>query len=125
MSAAEWGVLLLGIAAIAGLNWYFFVAPARGGVTVADDEGSGKVVIAVKGGYDPSLIRVKAGRPLQLVFDRQENNSCSEEIVIPDFGIRTFLPAFKQTTIELTPKAPGRYPFTCGMSMLHGTIVAE
>jgi plastocyanin domain-containing protein len=68
---------------------------------------------------------VPAGRPVRLVFDRQETSSCSEEVVFPAFGIKRFLPAHQQTTVEITPPAPGRYEFTCGMAMLHGAVVAE
>jgi len=60
-----------------------------------------------------------------LVFDRQETSGCSEEIVFPDFNIRRFLPANERTVIELTPASPATYEFTCGMSMLHGRVVAE
>ena len=125
MSGAEWVVLLLGVATIAWLNLYFFVASRSGGVSVATEGNAGHIVIAVHGGYSPSVIRAKVGQPLRLTCDRVETNTCSEEIVIPEFGIRTFLPPFKQTTVEITPKAPGKFEMTCGMSMLHGTIIAE
>ena len=36
---------------------------------------------------------LKAGRPVRLVFDRQETSGCSEEVVFGDFGIRRYLPA--------------------------------
>jgi plastocyanin domain-containing protein len=68
---------------------------------------------------------VRAGRPVRLVFDRQETSGCSEEVVFGDFGIRRFLPPHARTAIELTPPAPGTYEFTCGMSMLRGRLVAE
>ena len=65
--------------------------------------GAQEVAITVKGGYTPAVIHAKEGTPLRLVFDRQETSSCSEEIVIGDFGIRRFLPAFQKTVVELTP----------------------
>jgi plastocyanin domain-containing protein len=70
-------------------------------------------------------VRVAAGRPVRLVFDRQETATCSEELVFPAFGLRKFLPAFQTTTLEVTPPSPGTYEFTCGMGMLHGRLVAE
>ena len=79
----------------------------------------------VKGGYDPGVIRVRHGAPVRLVFERQEESGCSEEVVFPDFGIRKFLPTGQKTTIEVTPPKAGKYGFTCGMSMLRGTLVAE
>lgn len=118
-------MLLGGVSAIAWIYWYFFVAPARAAVRVSSAGGRSEIVVTVHGGYEPSTIHVEAGKPMRLIFDRQETNSCSEEIVIPDFGIRTFLPAFKRTTVEIAASAPGRYPFTCGMSMLHGTIIVD
>ena len=125
MSAAEWAVLVAGVAAVAWVNWYFFIASGRAAAARPNASGKDEVVVVVDGGYEPSVIRVKTGRPVRLTFDRRETNSCSDEIVIPDFGIRKFLPAFQRTTIEITPKVAGRYPLSCGMSMLHGTIVAE
>lgn len=141
MTASEWVVLTFGVAAIAWVNWYFFfaeratavVSDSTRGTSAADSthsnaspaDGIPVVSIEVKGGYAPGTIRTKAGQPVRLVFDRQETSSCSEEVVFPDFGIKRFLPAFKQTTIEVTPPKPGRYEFTCGMSMLRGTLIAE
>ncbi len=127
MTTTDWMVLLAGIASIAWVNWYFFLAE-RATVTVGDAAAAGgtpEATIVVHGGYTPAAIRVKAGRPVRLVFDRRETSGCSEEVVFPDFGVRKFLPAFEQTTIEVTPPAPGTYEFTCGMSMLRGTLVAE
>lgn len=145
MTPASWAVLLAGLAAIAWVNWYFFLAErgtavaavagnAVGGAAgggVAGDPAAGapprvpQVTVTVKGGYSPAAIRAKAGQPVRLVFDRQETSGCSEEVVFPDFGLKRYLPAFQQTTIEVTPPAPGTYEFTCGMSMLRGRLIAE
>ena len=117
-------VVLSAISLIALVNWYFFVA-GRKPATVVASRGVPEVVIEVDGGYAPNTVRVKAGRPVRLVFDRRDDSSCSEEVVIPDFGIKRFLPTGERTTIEITPPAAGRYGFACGMSMLRGTIIAE
>lgn len=118
-------MLLAGIAAIALVNWYFFVAGRAPAVATHRASGPDEITITVHGGYEPSVVRTRSGRPLRLVFDRQETASCSEELVIPAFGIRKFLPPFQRTAIEITPDRAGTFPFTCGMSMLHGTIIAE
>jgi plastocyanin domain-containing protein len=131
MAAHEWGVVIGALGAIAWVNWYFFVAGrSAAAATVAAPaaagaSGTARVDVVVRGGYSPSAIRVRAGEPVRLVFDRQETSSCSEEIVFPDFGIRRFLPAGEKTTIEITPPSAGRYEFMCGMSMLHGVVIAE
>jgi plastocyanin domain-containing protein len=123
----EWAVLLSGAAAIAWVNWYFFAAGTGGTGAIQDgDAGTpSAVTIVVDGGYEPRTVRVRAGQPAQLVFERRDESSCSEEVVFPDFGIRRFLPTGERTVIELTPPRPGRYEFMCGMSMLRGTLVAE
>jgi plastocyanin domain-containing protein len=127
MSGTSWLVIVAGLAAIGWVNWYFFVAAKLSAATVAARAGDGvpEVRIAVRGGYDPATVRVKAGAPVRLVFDRQETAGCSEEVVFPAFGIRKFLPAGQPTSIEITPPTPGRYEFMCGMSMLRGAVVAE
>jgi plastocyanin domain-containing protein len=124
MPLASWLVVAAGAAAIAWINWYFFLAP-RSAVTAAPSAGVQAATVIVKGGYEPADIRVRHGLPVRLEFDRQETDSCSEEVVFPDFGIRRPLPAFTKTAIEFTPTDPGVYPFTCGMGMLHGTVTAE
>ncbi len=123
-SVTNWLVIGGGIAAIVWVNWYFFFA-RRTVAVVASAPGQQDITVVVRGGYDPATIRVKAGRPVRLHFARQETSSCSEEIVFPDFGVRRFLPAHQETIIELTPPKPGTYEFTCGMSMLHGRLIAE
>ena len=125
MTAGDWLVALAGIATIAWINWYFFLAE-RGSMSAALGAGGAQeVTITVRGGYDPANVRVRKGAPVRLVFDRQETSSCSEEVVFPDFGIKRFLPAHQKTTIEFTPERAGTYDFTCGMSMLRGKLTVE
>ena len=135
ITTTEWLVILGGLSAIAWVNWYFFLAGRRSAVNAVAAVAAGnttggaaqpaQVTITVDGGYSPQQVRVKAGQPVRLVFDRKDSGSCSEEVVFPDFGVRKFLPTGQQTTIEVTPAKAGRYEFTCGMSMLRGAIIAE
>lgn len=126
LGGIDWLVIAAAGSTILWVNWYFFAAeraPAMAATSAAG--GSQEVAITVHGGYTPSTIRVKAGAPVRLLFDRQETSSCSEEVVFGDFGIRTVLPAHQTTAITVTPPTPGTYEFTCGMSMLRGKLVAE
>jgi plastocyanin domain-containing protein len=125
MSGTDWVAVVAGLAAIGWVNWYFFFAERAAAAVRANGTGTAEVRIAVRGGYEPATVRVKAGAPVRLVFDRQETSGCSEEVVFPAFGIRKFLPTGKPTSVEITPPAPGRYEFMCGMSMLRGTVIAE
>jgi len=126
MSATDSLVVLAGVAGILWVNWYFFLAGrTAAAATSAAAGGPQEVTIGVRGGYDPAQVRVRKGLPVRLVFDRQETSGCSEEVVIPDFGIRRFLPAHEKTAVEFTPGRAGSYDFTCGMGMLRGRLIVE
>ncbi len=128
MNGTDWLVLAGGAAAIAWVNWYFFVAGRRPAAAATASSNAGQVqevTIAVRGGYSPAAVRVRRGAPLRLHFDRQETSGCSEEVVLPAFGIRKFLPAHQTTTIELRPDTSGSFEFTCGMGMLRGRLIVE
>lgn len=124
MGGAEWAVVFAGVAAIVWINWYFFAAK-RTSTTAQTVAGTQEVAIVVRGGYEPGVIRVKRGVPVRLLFDRQENASCSEEVVLGAFNVRKFLPAFQRTPVEFTPDKAGEFDVTCGMSMLHAKLVVE
>lgn len=124
MSANEVLVLVGGVGAIALVNWYFLFS-TRTAVAATAAGANQEIQIVVKGGYEPGTVRLKRGRPARLVFDRQERSSCSEEVVLPAFGIRKFLPAFEKTAVDIVPNESGTFDITCGMSMLHGKIVVE
>lgn len=125
MTTAQIAVTLLGLAAVLWVNWYFFVA-GRGVAVAATVQAGGVqcIRVEVKGGYAPAVIRVRADAPVRLDFHRDESNPCTEEVVLPDFGIRTYLAAHRTTPVSFTPAA-GTYEFTCGMGMVRGTIIAE
>ena len=118
-------ILIAGLAAIAWVNWYFFKAPRVAVIAKTASSGSQEVTITVEGGYSPSVVRVKKGSPVRLVFDRKEKSPCSDEVVISEFGVRRFLKPFEKTVIELAPTKVGSFEFACGMSMLRGRIEVE
>lgn len=124
MDNTEIAVFIGGIASIAFVLWYFFgerqAVPAAANAT-----GSQEIKITVKGGFAPDRIEVKRGLPVRLHFYRDETDSCSEQVVIPDFRIVANLPAFKTTSIEFTPDKKGEFEFTCGMNMLRGKIIVR
>ncbi len=123
MNAAEIAVVVGGIATIAVLAWYFF-APRK--AVGAQLEGGRQIVdITVRGGYSPNLVRIEAGKPVRLRFDRQENSDCSARVVFPDLRKSVSLAAFGTTTLDLDITEPGEYSWACGMNMLHGTLLAE
>ena len=123
MNATEIVVVIGGIALIAALAWYFFGPRTAVGAQL---EGGRQVVdITVRGGYSPNLVRIEAGKPVRLRFDRQENSDCSARVVFPDLRKSASLAAFGTTVLDLDITEPGEYSWACGMNMLHGTLIAE
>ncbi len=117
-------VVLGGAALIGAIYWWFFQA-GRKATSATVHAGIQEITVLVSGGFEPSTIKVHAGQPVRLLFDRRETNPCSEEIVIPAFGVKKFLPPNERTAVEFTPTTPGTYDFSCGMGMLHGRVVVE
>ena len=124
MDTTEIIVVIGGVSLIAFVLWYFFgerVATAA----VVNEAGVQEIDVTVKGGYSPDVIVVDRGRPVRLNFRREETSSCSEQVILGDFGIARDLPAFKTTPVEFTPEKSGEFPFTCGMNMLHGKLIVN
>lgn len=118
-------VTLAGLAAIAGVAWFFW-GPRRAGVKAAlTPSGRQEATIVVKGAYSPDVIVVEHGRPVRLSFLRQETAACSEEVVFADFGRRAQLPEGELVALEFVPDRPGEYEFSCAMGMLRGKLVVE
>ena len=76
-------------------------------------------------GFEPSTIRLKAGRPTVLVVTRMTDKTCATELVIKDRKIRQALPLKRAVEIRLGPEKPGRLRFACGMDMISGTLLVE
>lgn len=117
-------VNLLGIASIATIIWYFWLY-RREGVQVVTVAGVQQVPITVKGGYDPDVIVVKQGKPVRLLFTRQESSLCSEMVIFDRINQSAKLPEGETVTIEFTPDATGEIPFQCQMGMLRGKIIVQ
>ena len=125
MDTSQIIVTLLGVGLLAFVGWFFFLAPHRVAAAVSSSAGVQQVDIVVKGGYSPNVIEVEHGKPVQLNFYRDEEGTCSEELLLPDFNIRRDLTPFKTTAIEFLPKQAGTFEFTCGMHMLRGSLVVK
>jgi len=117
-------VNLAGLAAIAWLVWYFWLSRSRG-VQAELAGGVQSALVVVKGGYTPDTIVVERGRPVRLVFRREESASCSERVVIPAFDKNALLPEGEEVALEFLPSERGEYPFSCQMGMFRGRIVVE
>jgi Cu+-exporting ATPase len=123
MSAADVIVVLAAVAALAGLGWFFF--GPRKARTALLAGGVQRLVVTVKGGYSPEVIRVRQGVPVELTFDRQESGDCTSRVVFPDFRVSAALPAWQRTIVRLDPGQAGEFGFACGMNMIHGTLIVK
>lgn len=83
-----------------------------------------KITIS-KRGYEPSSITVKKGRPVKLVFFREDGENCGEELVFPKLNIKRTLPVGATTSVEFTPTETGEIGFNCGMDMLRGKVIVS
>ena len=115
---------VIGLVAISAVVWYFWLSRSRG-VVAAVAGGAQSALVVVKGGYTPDTIVVERGRPVRLVFRREESALCSERVVLSAFERSAVLPEGEEVTVEFVPQERGEFPFTCHMGILHGRIVVE
>jgi plastocyanin domain-containing protein len=125
MTAAQVVVTIVGLAAIAGVAWFFWGSRGQGAVARVTSSGFQEAIILVKGAYTPDVIVVEHGKPVRLTFRREETAACSEKVIFPDFHRTADLPEGEQVPVEFTPEEPGEYEFTCGMGMLRGKLVVR
>lgn len=112
-------VAITGTIGIVFTYWFFLRKKDK----VVDVENS--VDILVEGGYSPSAISLPKGKITTLNFFRKDPSSCLEEVVIPDFKVRKFLPLNTKVSIIIAPKEKGEYEIVCGMNMFHGKILVK
>lgn len=121
MNAPEIIITLAGLGLAGLVLWYFFFAARSVASAASSAGGAWEVAITAKGGYSPAVIEMERGKPVQLRSYHDEENSCSEELLMPDFSIRRELPAFKTTRVELLPRQAGKFDFTCGWACCGGS----
>ena len=118
-------VTAAGLAGAAFVAWFFWFKRSEGVMASVVSDGYQEQMILVKGGYTPDTIRVAAGRPVRLLFRREETAACSEQVVLADFGKSAPLPMGTVVPVEFMPGDPGEHEFTCQMGMLRGRIIVE
>jgi len=77
-------------------------------------------------GYEPNVIRVKNGVPVELeIKNPLDSSNCISTFMIPDFDINNVNLKTGITKLTFTPDKTGEYTFSCGMQMFKGTIIVE
>lgn len=118
-------VSVVGFFLIFLIIWFFFFSKKTGKKAEETESGIQEAMIVVKGGYTPDVIVVKKGKPVRLNFHRKETASCSERVVIPEFGKSALLPTNEVVSVEFTPDKEGEYGFSCQIGMFKGKIIVE
>ncbi len=83
------------------------------------------VKITVNGDFVPNVVHAKKGEHLRLLFFREKESGCVQQVVFKELGIRKDLDLLKDTPVDLTPADTGELEFTCGMGMVKGTVVVD
>jgi plastocyanin domain-containing protein len=122
MESSQIVVTLGGVALVGFILWFFF-GPRAATAARRTSGGVQEAQIEVRGGYSPDRVEVEAGRPVRLTFVRREANPCTEQLIVPAFGIVTDLPVGRPVPVEFTPARPGEFEFHCGMNMVRGRLV--
>jgi len=86
-----------------------------------DDGGPVKITVT-KNGFEPPVVKARAGQPLTLVVTRTTDETCATEFFLPEEDLNVPLPLGQPVTIVFTPKAPGKLRYSCAMRMFFGEI---
>ncbi len=83
-------------------------------------------IAAHDGGFEPTSIRLAAGLPTRLIFERTGRSICTARVKIPELGVEPLeLETGVPRSVEFTPAEAGRYRFACGMDMMGGALLVE
>jgi plastocyanin domain-containing protein len=96
--------------------------PQRHWARLAQD-GVQEATILVRNGYHPDTVRVRAGHPVRLVFDRQEEDPCSDRVFLSEPALNRHLAPFAKTLVTFTPHRVGVHLFTCEEGRFLGHLV--
>ena len=79
--------------------------------------------VVINNGYNPSVIEVKKGKPVELTFTGGKNIGCGGTVVFKTLKLSRECATGKSVTLKFTPTKKGEIPFTCGMGMLKGKVI--
>jgi plastocyanin domain-containing protein len=100
-------VNLIGLGLVGGIVWFFWLVKTKGVRAATSHSGYQEQMVLVKGGYTPDLIVVEAGKPVRLMFVRQESASCTEMVLLPSFGKSARLPEGSPSRWSSCPRSRG------------------
>ena len=118
-------VIIAAFVVIGLIIWWFFGKRTIIVVPATRQGDKQTIEITVNGGYTPNVMELEKGVPADIVFIRKDPSACFEEVVLPDFGIRTKLPVNAPYTISINPNEAGEFKYACGMNMFFGKVIVK
>tara|TARA_R110001583_G_scaffold11560_7_gene52071 strand:- start:229 stop:585 length:357 start_codon:yes stop_codon:yes gene_type:complete len=115
-------VNLLGLVLIGLIIWWFWLYKS---VKAVDTSRQNITIIVNNGIYQPSRIKIVAGKKTSLQFHRKDGSPCAATVLFPEFEISEELPLDVNKIIDLPAMPSGEYLFHCPMKMYSGTLVVE
>ena len=114
-----------GVALSVGLLAISFAGCAKKAPEQISNPAVQEIKVTVKSEYSPDRIVVKKGRPVRLLFYREDDSECTGQVVIPDLKVKQDLTPKKDTAVDFVPENEGEFIFACGMDMMKGKLVVE
>jgi plastocyanin domain-containing protein len=89
-------------------------------------DGTQVVTILAKGGYQPRLIKARAGVDTVIQIETRGTFDCSAALVIPTLGVREFLPPTGIRSFPVPAQEPGTtLDGSCSMGMYGFRVMFE
>lgn len=99
--------------------------PMASGARTSDATMQEARVKVTETSFEPQRVTVKAGTPARIVFTRTTDKTCATAVVFPSLTIKRELPLNQPVAVEITADKTGEITFSCGMNMLHGSVVVQ
>ena len=74
--------------------------------------------------FIPNKFTVEAGKPINWTIIGESITGCSNEVIMPEFGIDVSIETGQTKSVVFTIDKPGKYQFSCWMVMILGEIEA-
>jgi len=112
----RWAYFLIVVAAASGAAW--LLAPALGGGGPRPAGGDVVEIKGTMGGFSPSLIRAKAGRPLTVRLTSVDTRFHTDgggkhQFAIDALGVNIIAPPLGTREATFMPPVPGIYEYYC------------
>lgn len=92
------------------------------GAAAADADGIQRITVDTSNGYNPNVIKLKAGVPAEITF--KQASGCMAQVMSEQLDFYEDLTTGDKT-VKLDGLTAGTYDFSCGMQMVFGQIVVE